>query len=105
MVTDVAEFRRMRRLYGELEIIVKELGMRKSNVLSYISCENTGINCNKTVSNVRHQYSGRKKNVAHTDLSSVGQPLTYFSSLKPWRLTRVYQCVRAFVYVYRIFIA
>ena len=54
IATDVTEFRRMRRLCGELEIIVKELGMTKSNVLSYISCENTDINCNKTVSNVRH---------------------------------------------------
>jgi hypothetical protein len=54
MVTDVAEFRRMRRLYGELEILMKELGMTKSNVLSYISCDNTEINCNKTVSNVRY---------------------------------------------------
>jgi hypothetical protein len=54
MATGVTEFRRMRRLYGELEIIVKELSMTKSNVLSYISCKNTEINCNKTVSNVRH---------------------------------------------------
>ena len=40
-----------------------------------------------------NQYSGRKKNVAHTDLSSVGQPLAYCPSLNPWLVTRVYQCV------------
>jgi hypothetical protein len=56
IATDFTEFRWMKRLYGEVEIIMKELGMTNSNVLLYISCENTEINCNKTVNNVRHDW-------------------------------------------------
>ena len=47
-----------------------------------------------------NQYSGHNQNLAHMDLSSVGQSLVYCPSLKPWRVTSLYQCVRACVLVF-----